>query len=294
MLIHFFELITFVLIMLHNKLKIGIVGLGWLGLPLAKDLFETGFEITGTVTSEKKKATLAPLKIPISVIEFSANKVRGEWETFIALLDVLVITLPPSGKGTIITEYPTKIGLLLKEISPQLKLVFISSTSVYGDTELDQIVTEESDLNPMTESAKALISAEQLITSSFNNNATIVRFAGLYGPNRHPGRFLSTNKIYANPNARINLIHQYDCIQLIKAIIIKNAFGTIYNGCSNFHPTREVFYTKAAQYLLIPPPKFDTTKKSRGKIVSNEKAYNLLGPDYSYHNIWDIVGDATV
>ena len=96
-------------------------------------------------------------------------------------------------------------------------MLFISSTSVYGEENL--IVTEETELNPDTESGKQLVQTEQLLQSNLNFKTTILRFGGLIGEDRHPIKFLAGRKNIENPNAPINLIHQDDCIGIIMEIL---------------------------------------------------------------------------
>jgi nucleoside-diphosphate-sugar epimerase len=159
-------------------------------------------------------------------------------------------------------------------------VIFVSSTSVYGNN--NQIACEDSPTNPTKASGKCVLEAEKVIQAHFGKNAAIVRFAGLFGPDRHPGRFLKENAPISNPNGKINLVHLEDCIALIASIIEKNAYGEIYNGCSDEHPTRAEFYTKAAYALSLDAPEFDATIPPVDKTVSNEKSKTKLGMVYKY------------
>ena len=74
--------------------KISIIGLGWLGLPLAKNLQEKGYEVIGsTTTGEKVKKLEAE---GITSVQFSLEpypKGLGFQKLFEA--EILVITIPP-------------------------------------------------------------------------------------------------------------------------------------------------------------------------------------------------------
>lgn len=271
--------------------RIGIVGLGWLGLPLAKELVKTGNIISGTVTSSHKKDLLKNEKIETFIIKFSENEIDGAWEEFIKPLTILIINIPPSGKDNGISNYHKMISTLINTspLNADLKIIFISSTSVYSNGDIYKIYTEESALTPTKPSGKILVAVENMMRERFKNRITIIRFAGLYGPNRKPGSFLKAGRLLPNPAAFINLIHQIDCINLIKAVIETDGFGEDYNGCSNYHPSRKDYYTKAALFSSLPAPSFDTKKESVGKIISNEKAQSLLGENYSYQNPWEII-----
>ena len=55
-------------------------------------------------------------------------------------------------------------------------------------------------------------------------NTTVIRFGGLIGYDRMPGKFLTGKKDLPNGDAPVNLIHRDDCVQIIYQII-KNEKG---------------------------------------------------------------------
>jgi NAD dependent epimerase/dehydratase family enzyme len=108
--------------------------------------------------------------------------------------------------------------------------------------------------------------------------------AGLYGYDRQPGRFLAGKKELVNADGKVNLIHQDDCIQIINNVLEKQLWNEVYNCCSDEHPTRQEFYTKAALTLGMEPPEFLPKEKSVFKIISNQKLkaalnYEFIHPD---------------
>ncbi|WP_105002615.1 hypothetical protein [Tenacibaculum sp. SG-28] len=80
--------------------------------------------------------------------------------------------------------------------------------------------------------------------------------------------------------APVNLIHRDDCIGLIQAILHKNIWGEIINGCADKHPLREKFYRLASKNLGLTPPEFKNTATTAYKKVCNEKSKQYL--EYSY------------
>jgi hypothetical protein len=104
--------------------------------------------------------------------------------------DILIISFPPgirAGKGE---EYISQITVLADFIrqSALQHLIFISSTSVYPD--LNKPVSEAEDLSDFTNS-NPLLQAENTLLALENKLITIVRFAGLVGGSRQPGRFFA-------------------------------------------------------------------------------------------------------
>lgn len=265
--------------------KIAILGLGWLGLPLANSFLEQGYEVTGSTTSSEKLMRLLQSQLSVKIIKVTHNTIEGNWKSFIRDCDVLLINIPPSRDGNSHTYYPQQIAQIAKRCDPNLNIIFVSSTSVYADN--NQIATEKDELNPTKESGKALVEAEKIIQARFGEHATILRFAGLYGPNRHPGRFLKRGSPIPNPEASVNLIHLNDCINLISKVISQNCFGEIMNGCADNHPTKKVFYSNAAFNLSLDQPLFETGKPSTGKTVCNLKSKTRL--DLTYQNPEDFL-----
>ncbi len=258
--------------------KIAVVGLGWLGLPLAKSLHAKGYEIIGSTTRSEKLMRLLDSKLSVRILKIGRNNLVGDWTKFIQDVELLIINLPPGKNGTEVSDYPQQIAQLISRCEATLNVIFVSSTSVYGDE--SETVTEESATNPTRDAGKAVLEAENRIRAHFGKNATIVRFAGLIGENRHPGRFLKAGTSTYAAKRRVNLIDQTDCIRLIESIYDQRKFGEIYNGCADEHPTYDVFYTKAAKALGLDSPQFDSSQPSSGKIVSNEKSKLELGMSY--------------
>jgi nucleoside-diphosphate-sugar epimerase len=114
--------------------------------------------------------------------------------------------------------------------------------------------------------------------------ATVVRFGGLYGDDRHPGRFLAGRTNVGRPEAPVNLIHRDDCVALLRTLLQQNARDEVFNACADAHPTRQAVYTLAAEVLGLEPPTFDDTDTTTGKVVDNQKVkdqcgYQFLHPD---------------
>ena len=90
--------------------------------------------------------------------------------------DTLIIDIPPKLRGTNKENFVEKIKVLIPfiEKSSVKNVLFVSSTSVYGEE--NDIVTEESPLNPDTESGKQLVEAEQLLQNNTNFKTTVSAF----------------------------------------------------------------------------------------------------------------------
>ena len=267
--------------------KISVLGCGWLGLPLAKKLIENGYEVKGSTTSESKLELLKNAGISPYQIKMEENEITGNMESFLENTDVLLVDVPPKLRGDFTENFVQKIKTLLPYIenSKVKKVLFVSSTSVYGDTFPIQELDEESALNPDTESGKQLVEVEKLLQSNENFQTTILRFGGLIGPDRNLAKFLAGKENVANPNAPINFIHQEDCIGIICAMLrqVENEtwnWNDTFNAVTPNHPNRENYYTEKALEMNLKVPTFVKDSYSIGKKISSKKLQGML--NYSF------------
>lgn len=257
--------------------KISILGCGWLGLPLAKVLLENDFSVNGSTTSVEKLSLLQNLGINPFLIALSEYKTDGNVTDFLENSEILILDVPPKLRGTEKENFVSKITNIIPfiEKSSINKVLFISSTSVYGDSHSN--ISEETVMHPDTEAGRQLLETEQLLQSNKNFKTTILRFGGLIGEDRHPIKFLAGRENLDNPDAPVNLIHQQDCIGIILKIIENNSWNETFNAVAPSHPSRCTYYTQKAKDLNLIAPKFNHSKPSIGKTVLSKKIETVLG-----------------
>ncbi|WP_396187828.1 SDR family NAD(P)-dependent oxidoreductase [Flavobacterium sp.] len=260
-------------------MNISLLGCGWLGLPLAQHLIAKGHLVKGSTTSIDKKEVLKSISIEPYLINLKEDKIEGDMSNFLHQSEILIIDIPPKLRGLVKENFVQKIKNLIPYIEQSTikKVLFISSTSVYADTENLPTITEETIPNPDTESGKQLYEVEQLLLSNTQFKTTILRFGGLIGANRNPINMLAGRTDVANPEAPINFIHQTDCIGVIEVILNQNSWNEIYNAVGLDHILRKEYYTSKAKELDLTPPLFNFEKNSLGKYVSNAKIKKQLG-----------------
>ncbi|WP_409025010.1 NAD(P)H-binding protein [Flavobacterium sp.] len=257
--------------------QISILGCGWLGLPLAKALLENRFLVKGSTTSVEKLSVLENLGVQAFQIELLESKIQGEVNSFLENSKILIIDIPPKLRGDSKENFVSKIKNVIPfiEKSTVENVLFISSTSVYGEDNL--VVTEETELNPDSESGRQLAQAEQFLQSNSNFKTTILRFGGLIGEDRHPIKFLAGRKNIENSNAPINLIHLEDCIGIVLKIIELDCWRETFNAVALFHPGRREYYTQKAIDLNLKLPEFSVENSRLGKTISSLKVEKVLG-----------------
>ena len=260
--------------------QISILGCGWLGFPLAKALVQNGFLVKGSTTSTEKVSILKSVGIEPFIVQLEEEKISESVADFLGNSQILIVNIPPKLRGNSTENFVSKIENLLPFIEKSRieKVLFVSSTSVYGED--NDLITEDTPLNPDTEGGRQLVIVESLLQKNTHFEATILRFGGLIGEDRNPVRFLSGRENIENPDAPINLIHQDDCIGSIEKIIALNAWDKTFNAVAPFHPSRKEYYTQKATELNLALPKFAASNSIVGKTILNDKLIKLL--QYSF------------
>lgn len=248
-----------------SKTTIGILGCGWLGMPLAKKLSKLGYRMSGTTTSSEKLAELESYGIKAFEILLTEEGIEGPIDLFLSEIDTLIINIPPALRNNPEGDFVKKMEMLNKRINNHglSHVLFVSSTSVYGNQ--DGEITEETPALPQTESGKQLLASEKLFFEQKNFTTTVIRFGGLIGPDRHPVYYLANKKNLKNGEELINLIHLNDCIHIMTSIIQNNYWGEIFNGVYPYHPTKKEYYTTEAVKRNLPEPQYNTSGVKNGK-----------------------------
>jgi nucleoside-diphosphate-sugar epimerase len=261
--------------------SISILGCGWLGLPLAEQLIKQNFLVKGSVTHSEKLPLLSQKKIIPFQIQVTDTSIAGDQQAAFFNSDLLIVNFPPGKKADVISYHTAQIQQLVEALNKNSirQVLFISSSAVYPD--LNREVFETENDQPQKDSGKALLKVEQLLRSQKNFTTTIIRFAGLIGPERHPGKFLAGKKNVANGEAPVNIIHRDDCIALIIQLIQQQAWGEIFNACADIHPSRKEFYTIAAEQLGLEIPSF-SSDAVMFKIINSDKIKKRLGYSFKY------------
>tara|TARA_R110002049_G_scaffold305515_1_gene502337 strand:+ start:113024 stop:113791 length:768 start_codon:yes stop_codon:yes gene_type:complete len=246
-------------------------------LPLAASFVKDGYDVYGTTTSKEKCAELANKAINPFLIRLSEDGIDGSIANFLSKTTILIVNVPPKLRGNNAENYLQKIKLLHQAVknSDVKKIIFVSSTSVYGDNRGE--VTETTIPRPVTDSGKQLLACEDLFRSDQEVQTTIIRFGGLIGDDRHPVNFLSGKKGLSNGSAPINLIHQVDCIRIIKSIVKEAWWNELFNAVYPYHPSKKDYYTQACLKRNLPIPDYMNDTSQFEKCVRSYRLITVKG-----------------
>lgn len=254
--------------------RVSILGCGWLGKAVGVHLLQCGYQVAGSTTQREKFPALETLGIQPHLINLSDEPEAVNNHFFDS--DILIIAVPPKLRSAGGGNYVQQM-LRLREIvlNHQVRqLIFVSSTAVYPD--LNRVVTE-SDADP----TNPLVAAENIFVDERDFKTTVIRFGGLVGPARHPGRFLAGKKDISGKDNPVNIIHQKDCVRIIEAIIQNESWNETFNAAADLHPSKEKFYTAASTLLNLDPPTF-SNDSAPFKIINSEKLKQKLSFEFHY------------
>ena len=256
---------------------VSILGCGWYGKALAKSLLKNGVTVKGSATSAEKLKQLSAAGITPYLVNFKANSEAYDPAFF--KCDILVISIPPKTRQGEGADYLPKIQMIINAINKLqvTKVIYISSTAVYGDDNKE--VTELIDPKPDTEPGRILLAAEDLFAQQATFKTTVIRFAGLVGPGRHPGRFFAGKKDVPNGKAPVNMIHLDDCTGITLAVIEHDAFGYVINASSPDHPAKSEFYVRASLQAGLTAPEF-IDELNGWKLINSVHTRDLLNYEF--------------
>jgi nucleoside-diphosphate-sugar epimerase len=251
---------------------VSIIGLGWIGEPLAFHLGEKGFQVLGSTTSVEKQEKLT--QKGLQAIRFSLNP-HPEGIGFNVLFqsEVLVVNIPPksrSGNGAFHLEQLKYLRGLIDN-SPIQKVIFVSSTGVYPEVTVEKKYGEDFLLSLENTGNETIYRAEQLMEKDRKYDMTIVRFGGLLGNDRVPGKYFSGKENVAG-HTRVNFIHRQDAVRMLAWVMEKELWNETFNGVAPIHPLRRDVYEKNAHDLgIAPPASYQNEPEGKNRLIDSSK-----------------------
>lgn len=244
---------------------ISVLGSGWLGLPLAARLAKENYRVNASTRTPERFDAIKACHARPFIVDIDQP---GESLNEFLQAEILIVNITSKDLDAF-RELIDRI-----EASAVKKVIFTSSTSVYKNT--NGRVTES---DGAEDGSRAHYQIENLFRTNRHFQTTVVRFAGLVGYSRHPGRFFGERKI-PQPDAPVNMIHRDDCLNIVLGIIQQGLWGEVFNACSDTHPSKREFYSYARQSLGLAQPDFEQPVEAEYKIIDNSKIKQAL--DYHF------------
>ncbi|MDN3397478.1 SDR family oxidoreductase [Psychrobacter sp. APC 3426] len=160
-----------------------IIGQGDIGLPVTNKLAEDGLSVTGLARSKREHYDLN------SNAKFmQADALTLTAEQLQDFTHIAIIVTPDEYSTSGYHDSYLAINQHLAEFADKLtslvRVVFISSTGVYGQDSGEWIDENTAPVTPEREASKVILQAEQALQQGFGNRAIIIRPSGIYGRER--------------------------------------------------------------------------------------------------------------
>lgn len=274
-----------------------ILGCGYLGKRVAVIWKNRGDDVYVLTRSSRRAAEFAELgMIPIEGDITQPDTLRLPQLPPIETV-LFAVGMDRQKYATVREVYVDGLTNTLEALSgvPCGHFIYISSTGVYGDAQ-GAWLDEASETNPMREGGKACVAAEQLLLHDDHvTRKTILRFAGIYGPDRVPTRDTIKERKWnrLTANGHLNLIQVDDGASIVEVVAdSERDSDEIYCVSDGAPPIRREYYEFIAQQLGIDgipwsETNTDPTKSRSGsnKRISNKKLmssfeFEFKFPDY--------------
>lgn len=256
-----------------SKVKITIIGCGWLGKKLAEVLIANGHKVYGSTTSPERIAELQASKIDVFLLNKEKPVIPDEvrYDT-----DFVIITVPPFNR-----ENPRAYGEYIGEIAGQFEdeviQIFTSSIGIYpkaaGEYDENYVFSSEE--------KNALYWAESAIRRT-NEHCVILRLGGLFGSDRHPIHSIVKRGTVSNPDGVINFVHRMDVIRFIQLILIDEWAEDTFNLVYPDYPKRIDYYSACAQHFGYEIPTAESSETTVRKI-SSKRAELIARFSFNYN-----------
>ena len=266
-----------------------IAGCGYTGQRLARQAQFQGWKVSAQLRDESKAAALAEAGITVCLA--TLDQLEDLPELPLAG-QVLLYSVPPQGGGSIDLRVRTFLAALERDRQHPARIVYLSATSVYGDTG-GAVVTEESPVAPSSAMGKRRLDAERLFQEFGRRHGipvVILRVSGIYGPGRLPlmqiaqGQPLLKEEL-AKPS---NRIHVDDLVQVCLAALERGdgsynvsdgapcSMTAYFNACADaLQMARQPQVDMDEARRVMPPLLFTYFVESR--VVDNSRMLAGLG-----------------
>lgn len=235
-----------------------IVGCGYLGRRVGARWLAAGEVVYAVTRSAQRAAALEEHGYRPLIADVTRPETFAAWPSDVDTM-LYAVGYDRSAGSPMREVYVDGLANVLEAVGGHVRrLLYVSSTGVYGEGEGDW-VTEETPCRPTRPGGIVCREAEgRLARHALAARAVVLRMAGLYGPGRVPYvEALRAGRAIAAPaEGYLNLIHIDDAASVVLAADERAPLARTYL-VSDGHPViRSDYYGELARLLRTGPPQF--------------------------------------
>ncbi|MGB0715954.1 MAG: NAD-dependent epimerase/dehydratase family protein [Phycisphaerae bacterium] len=262
--------------------RVGIIGCGYVGLALARELRQRGVSVTGTTRGSTAPASFQEVGIQHACVVLP--NATG-LEAALHGCDTILFC-PGPGRGA---DYDAVFHQGAQQICEAIdgnvcrQIVFLSSTRVYGQN-AGEAVDESSDTSLADSNGQAIVRAENVLLSCPRLKCNVLRLGGIHGPGRRLIDRIqaASGQTRTDGHVLVNLVHLDD---IVAAILLSFSHGDsgIFNIVDHQVEPRRELYDRILAAAALPPVHWKNESPAYcagtliGKRVSSRKATDELG-----------------
>lgn len=209
--------------------KLLIIGQGDIGLPVTNMLAQDNLSVTGLARSARIHYDLDDKAkfMQADALKLSAEQLQ-------AFTGIAIIVTPDeystSGYNASYLGICQHLAELADELPNLERIIFISSTGVYGQDSGEWIDTDTAPVTPERGASKVILQAEQALQQGFADKAIIIRPSGIYGRQRlmRLRKVKEPNKEPVAAEQWSNRIMDSDLVTIITKVLTIDAPAPLY------------------------------------------------------------------
>lgn len=273
--------------------RVLVVGCGYLGRRLAARLAARGGEVHGIVRTPAS-ATLVSRAGARPIVADVADP--GTPLPALPEVDTVVWCVGfdrSAGRGYR-DVHVLGLARLLDLLPGTPRVVLTSSTGVWGRGDGPD-VDETTPARPDREAGRVLLEAEALLQGHRLGPGTVLRLAGIYGPDRLPrmDSLRAGEPIAADPDTWLNLVHVDDAAAVVIAVADHPRPGPLYVVSDGRPILRRAWYGRLAELTGSPAPRWtppDPASRGGDKRVDPRRLFAEIGPEICHPDALVAVG----
>lgn len=240
-----------------------IIGQGDIGLPVTNKLAQDGYCVTGLARSERHHYDLVD-----SSDFLQADALTLTAEQLQAFTHIAIIVTPDeystSGYHNSYLAISQHLATLASQLTKLERVVFISSTGVYGQDNGEWIDEHTVPVTPVRAASKVILQAEKALQQGFGDKAVVIRPSGIYGRERlmRLRKAREPNKDPVPAKHWSNRIMDRDLVNIIAKVLTIETPKPVYLATDYRPVTTFELGVWLSEQVGETPPTIDNTKIS--------------------------------